>query len=91
MRERRSRITQALHPGFCNGPWFVNPSFQFWRAFGLSDPSFRLRGILSPGDLLLYGVGAPGCGGRHLMGFGEDEVGQSTCAWLDHYPDGGLT
>jgi hypothetical protein len=48
---------------FCKGPWFVNPSFLFSlpdSVLGLwvVDPVFQLRGIGSPGDLLVYGVGA---------------------------------
>jgi hypothetical protein len=34
----------VLHAGFCNGRWFVNPSFQCGYPFA--------------GNLLLYGVGA---------------------------------
>jgi hypothetical protein len=41
-RTRRPQITLALHPGFCNGPWLVNPF---------------LRHPLA-GNLFLYGIGA---------------------------------
>ena len=56
-RVERARILLA----FCNGPWFVNPSFP------LSEGSFRRV-------VLLSGVGAQG---RHLMGFERGWVGQS--------------
>jgi hypothetical protein len=39
--------------GFCNGPWFVNPSFSVW------------QGILSPGSRFCPGS----VRNRHLMGF----------------------
>ncbi|MCS3732075.1 hypothetical protein, partial [Bradyrhizobium betae] len=42
MLEGLSRISLAFHPGFCNGPWLVNPF---------------LRRPLA-GNLLLYGIGA---------------------------------
>ena len=41
---------------FCNGPWFVNPSFSF------------LASILSPGSCFCPGSAR----NRHLMGFEED-------------------
>ncbi|WP_247424359.1 hypothetical protein, partial [Bradyrhizobium sp. 139] len=41
-RVQESRITLSLHPGFCNGPWLVNPF---------------LRHPLA-GNLLLYGINA---------------------------------
>jgi hypothetical protein len=42
MTESESRDFAPLHPGFCNGPWLVNPF--------LRDPL--------AGYLLLYGIGA---------------------------------
>jgi ABC-2 type transporter len=41
-RMRPSRISLALNPGFCNGPWFVNPSLPLAR-------------ILSPGSCFCPG------------------------------------
>jgi hypothetical protein len=42
-----TRISLSLNPGFCNGPWFVNPSFYLRHPFA--------------GVLLLSGVSAMGC------------------------------
>src|SRR6185312_16180321 len=68
------KASLRAHPGFCNGPWCVNP-------FSTYEVSFR-RGRASVRGRR---------GGRHLMGFEEDGVGQSTLSVVcSHGPDGGL-
>src|SRR4051812_128004 len=53
---RQSWITLALHPGFCNGPWLVNPFLRYPLA----------------GHLLLYGIGArPSPDGVHEEPVGQ--------------------